>query len=341
MKITDLDFSYPEELVATERALPSRLMLVRGDEPAEISVRELKALFAPGDVLVINTTKVIKRRIFSQSGLEIFFLSRVEGCLDWTALCPSSRWKQNTKQFLPEGIELELVARGRPQIVRPSRELSDGYFEKNGELPLPPYIQKARGERHNRRDDAGSYQTAWAENPGSLAAPTASLHFSQADLADLRARDVEVCEVTLHVGLGTFLPVTTETLEEHEMHFEMSEIPQASWQKIQSARSRGHHIWALGTTVARTLESAAHGKLAPQGEASDYAFKGETNLFILPGFEYKVVDRLLTNFHQPQSTLLALVAAFSGLETVQRCYQWAIARNFRLFSYGDLSVWIR
>lgn len=368
MRVEDLDFPYPEHLVATERAAVSRVLLTRGlaETGAAAIIEELArglddllGYFESGDVLVINDTKVLRRRVFSESGLEILFLNASTDLREWSVLCPATRWKNGTTQILPCGVELELIARGRPQSVRASQPLTDAYFEANGDLPLPPYIQKARDERRNRDQDKTSYQTAWAERPGSLAAPTASLHFTTAHLDQLRAKGVKVEHVTLHVGLGTFLPVTAETLEDHVMHAEFAEIPQSTWEAILRAKAHGHHVWALGTTVTRTLESAARGLLdaadsdvicehvvdtrPPAGgpRTEPLAFFGDTKLFITPGYEFKVVDRLLTNFHQPRSTLIALVGAFAGLDTVKRAYAQAIEKNFRLFSYGDLSVWIK
>lgn len=354
MRIEELDYPYPESQVATERAARSRVLLTR--VPFQFQelgggLQELMEFFESGDVLVINDTKVLARRVFSQSGLEILFLNPVGDQLrEWSVLCPSTRWKDGVTQTLPGGVTLDLVSRGRPQTVRASQDLTPEYFEQNGDLPLPPYIQKARDERKNRSLDRSQYQTAWAEKPGSLAAPTASLHFSQDDLAKLRARGVKIEHVTLHVGLGTFLPVTSDTLEGHVMHAEFAEIPQRTWEAVLHAKASGHHVWALGTTVTRTLESAAQGLLSrvEPDVACEYVvgdspvlFFGETKLFIQPGYDYKIVDRLLTNFHQPRSTLIALVAAFAGLENAKRAYAWAIELGFRLFSYGDLSVWYK
>lgn len=379
MRVDELDFDYPENLVAVERAPVSRVMLCRAgaaldsglnsgsiETPKELAggLRELTDYFEAGDVLVLNDTRVNPRRVFTEAGLEILFLNPVSanssssaaaepgGEVDlktWHVLCPSSRWKNGAAQTLPNGVKLDLISRGRPQTVRAEEELTDAFFDQYGELPLPPYIQKARDERHNRSEDKSKYQTAWAEKPGSLAAPTASLHFSNEDLSVLREKGVEIVHVTLHVGLGTFLPVTVETLDDHVMHGEWAEIPVKTWTAIQNAKAKGHHVWALGTTVTRTLESAALGKLERadvwlEDKLVGTSFFGSTDLFIRPGFEYKIVDRLLTNFHQPRSTLLALVAAFAhptrGLETVKAAYAWAIQKNFRLFSYGDLSCWI-
>lgn len=338
MKITDLQFEYPEELVATEPQHPSRVMWVESVQaaPQEISFQELMQKIPAGDVLVVNNTKVLKRRVFA-GDVEILFLKQVSD-LEWEVLFPSKKYKLGECLELPLGVQMELIQKGRPQKVRLSQAVSEDYFQKVAELPLPPYIQKVRQDRHTVQADESWYQTAWAQKPGSFAAPTASLHFTQPDIEALKARGVFVLEVTLHVGLGTFLPVTADDLDDHEMHEEYAEIPAATWQKIQEQKSKGFHVWALGTTSVRTLESAAKGLLTAQ---ADGGFSGFTKLLIQPGFQWKVVDRLMTNFHQPESTLLALVSGFSSLEKVKACYSWAIERKFRLFSYGDLSVWLK
>lgn len=337
MKLTDLQFEYPEELVATQPHHPSRIMWVSLSEaePKEISYADLLGKIPSGDVLVVNNTKVLKRRVFS-GDVEILFLKQFSST-DWEVLFPSKRYKIGDKLALPEGISMELIEKGRPQKVRLSQAVGEDYFQLVAELPLPPYIQKARHDRHTVAEDDSWYQTAWASKPGSFAAPTASLHFSSSDISDLRIRGVKILEVTLHVGLGTFLPVTAADLNDHEMHEEYAEISAGTWAEIQTAKAQGARIWSLGSTSVRTLESAAKGLLKPDGQGG---FSGFTQLLIQPGFEWKVVDVLMTNFHQPESTLLAMVAGFSSLQKVKTCYQWAIERKFRLFSYGDLSVWI-
>lgn len=337
MKVTDLEFSFPEELIATAPQKPSRVMWVDPNgRPQEISIQDLLAKIPAGDVLVINNTRVLKRRVFS-GDVEILFLKQLNAT-DWEVLFPSKKYKLGSALELPLGLTMTLVEKGRPQKVRLNQEVSEEYFQKVAELPLPPYIQKARQQRHTVDSDESWYQTAWASQPGSFAAPTASLHFSGSDIAGLRQKGVKVCEVTLHVGLGTFLPVTAEDLDEHDMHEEYVEVPAEIWQAVQQAKGNQAKIWSLGTTTTRSLESVAAGLL--QGNA-ETGFRGFTKLLIQPGFDFKVVDFLLTNFHQPQSTLLALVAGFSSLEKVKACYQWAVERKFRLFSYGDLSCWAR
>jgi S-adenosylmethionine:tRNA ribosyltransferase-isomerase len=280
---------------------------------------------------------VIPARIFSMAEVEFLFL-RSTAPQHWEVLFPAQGHKVGDKWQLPEHVTVTLVQKGLPQVVHVSRDLDAKYFQRFGEMALPPYIQAARGQRHNRAQDALWYQTAWAENPGSVAAPTASLHFHKSDLQLLHERDVDTAFVTLHVGAGTFLPVRATHLQDHEMHREWAEIPAATLEKITAAKERGGRVWALGTTVARTLESHAAGLLQRQADGSS---AGLTQLFIFPPYHFQVVGGLLTNFHQPKSTLFALVAAFAGLERAKGVYAWAIERRFRLFSYGDLTAWIK
>lgn len=346
MRTESLDFPYPDHLIAADRPAAeshaSRVMWVESGEPRELvgGISALLEAIPVGDCLVINDTRVVKRRLFTlNTELEILFLAPLDSdARRWRVLCPSSRWRDGVVQTLPDGVGLKLVERGRTQVVESDQSLRDDYFETFGELPLPPYIQKARAERHQRQTDELHYQTQWAEKQGSLAAPTASLHFTGEDLKKLEARGVRVLRITLHVGLGTFLPVTVDDLNEHVMHSESVVISPEVWRELSTVRAAGGSVWAMGTTVARALESAACARLPGTAETG---FVGETDLLIQPGFQWRVVDRLLTNFHQPRSTLLALVASFAGLEIVKDAYAWAIAREFRLFSYGDLSVWIR
>ncbi len=285
--------------------------------------------FKPGDLLVINESKVIPARIFALDETEVLFL-RAQGADEWQVLFPARDFKIGEVLALPGGVKATLIQKGLPQVLRVHEALSADYFSVHGEMALPPYIQEARGERRNRALDAAYYQAAWAKNPGSVAAPTASLHFQKEHLRALESRGVQIARLTLHVGAGTFLPIKSETLEGHVMHGEIVDIPLETQNAIRNCKGR---VWALGTTVTRALEAWAIGDL-PEG-------RGETKLFIKPGFEFKIVRGLLTNFHQPKSTLLALVGAFAGLERVKSVYDWAVDRRFRLFSYGDLSAWLR
>lgn len=350
----DLQYDFPEELIAKEPIRPSRICsaLVNRDLGSfvtsfssavegplvaeEVNWEELLGFFQPDDVLVLNNTKVLKRRVFTSEGLEILFLNSLD-FIHWEVLFPSKRYKVGQQISLPGGVHFTLLAKGRPQKVKTSQALIESYFEAHGELPLPPYIQKARGERHTQEADESWYQTAWSEKPGSFAAPTASLHFTHANLNCLKQKGVHIESLTLHVGLGTFLPVKVNDLREHIMHKELVQIPQTVIVEIEKAKARGNRVWAMGTTVMRALEAYGAGHLKWEAESESYV--GQTDLLILPGFEFKMVNRLLTNFHQPESTLLALVMAFAGVKKVKEVYRWAIHHQFRLFSYGDLSVW--
>lgn len=341
MKISQLNFEFPEDLIAQYPIEQSRVMFV-DNCIQEISKNKLIENISPGDVFVINDTKVIKRRIYAKlpSDFEFLFLEDISNHHEskyvnrWSVLCKASAAKVN-EFILPEDIKLKIIEKGIPQIVEVSKNLDNSYFEKYGELPLPPYIQKARHKLHNIKQDEKWYQTQWAEVLGSQAAPTASLHFTIDDLNELKNKDVNIETLTLHVGLGTFLPVRVEDLNDHKMHHEDVEIPIHTWKTIQQAKREGHKVWALGTTVARALEACALNHL----ELSKNGYRGSTDLLIQEGFSFQIVDFLMTNFHQPQSTLLALVCGFVGYKRAMTAYHWAIKNRFRLFSYGDLSVW--
>lgn len=330
MKLSDLKYDYPEELIATSPSRPTRVMLVNPEgQPSEITISQLIEQIPAGDVLVLNDTKVLKRRVFAGE-LEILFLEELPNGQQ-KVLFPSKKFKAGDEITLPNGAKMKLLEKGLPQLVEVYPRLTESDFEKFGELPLPPYIQKARSARHNVEADESWYQTAWAVNPGSFAAPTASLHFTDADLKKLEAKGVKVLKITLHVGLGTFLPVKTENLDDHKMHAEVYDVPVDVWSEIEKAKATQHKIWALGTTVTRTLETVARTK----------ELSGASEILLQEGSEFLVVDRLMTNFHQPESTLLALVSGFSSLHTVKKNYAWAIERKFKLFSYGDFSAWIK
>ncbi|MEQ1878361.1 MAG: S-adenosylmethionine:tRNA ribosyltransferase-isomerase [Bdellovibrionia bacterium] len=344
MKVSELKFEFPEKLIALEPAPSSRVMWVDTHGPREINKDELLAAFSPGDVLVINDTKVVPRRIVLADGFDLLFL-RPTLDNEWEVLFLVKKLKGNVIN-LPGGITGELIEKGRPHLVKMSEPLTDEYFEKYGEPPLPPYLYRARGDQKSRPEEHGWYQSDWARAAGSVAAPTASFHLKKSDLETLRTNGVHVETVTLHVGAGTFLPVTVENLDDHIMHKENVVVPHKAWERITKAKLAGRKVWVLGTTAARAVESAAHGILGEFGIENSFGEKatfyaGETGLLIKPGFDFRITDRLLTNFHQPESTLLALVCGFAGPKSVMGAYKWAIEREFRLFSYGDLSVWIR
>ena len=330
------DYQVPEELIALQPQRPSRVLWSSGRSatpPCEISLENLLLeKFQPGDLLVINETAVLQRRIFAEDH-EILFLKQLSP-FEWSVLAPIKTRKIGEVLNLPGGLTARILEKGRPQKLQVSEELQESYFQQYGALPLPPYIQKARGQRHNQPEDSSWYQTDWARVPGSLAAPTASLHFSVQDLRTLQSRGVQIEKITLHVGEGTFLPIEG-SLETHRMHQEEVYISQTTAQNLLKARAEGRRIWALGTTVTRTLESFALGLIPERADG----FWGFTDLFIRPGHEWRLVGGLLTNFHQPQSTLLALVQSWAGKPRLQQAYHFAIEKRFRFFSYGDLSVW--
>lgn len=337
MRLEDLDFTYPPDLIAVEPSRPTRIAFCQGQKvPVEMNMEQMLERFQPGDLLVLNESRVVPARVFSLNQDEILFLKAV-GDRCWEVLFPARGLNLGAQIPLPGGVTASLKEKGLPQVLEVSVELSQDYFEKHGEVALPPYIQEARGERHNRTSDRAWYQSAWAERPGSVAAPTASLHFTSEHLQQLTLKGVELGKLTLHVGAGTFMPIRTDNVNEHQMHAEQVEIPLVLVNQIERTRAQGRRVWALGTTVTRSLESLAQGLLVKT--PSGYA--GESRLYIKPPYEFELVDVLLTNFHQPRSTLLLLVAAFAGLDEVKRNYQWAIERRFKFFSYGDLSVWCK
>jgi S-adenosylmethionine:tRNA ribosyltransferase-isomerase len=334
MKVSELDFSYPESLVGLSPRVHSRVLWVEpGNDPMEVTWRQFLNSFSAEDLIILNDTRVVPCRVFAPSGLDVAFLSQV-GSTSWQVLTSLKKWPKTGSLELPGGVMARITEGGRPQTIEVSQELTAEYFDKYGELAIPPYILKARGEQHMRPEDLTGYQTCFAEKRGSLAAPTASLHFKPEDLSHIKSRGVDVVTLTLHVGLGTFLPVDGEDLSQHKMHSEWVEVSPAVVTAIGKCRERGGKVWALGTTVTRALETWALKGLPDEG------FQGFTDLMIQPGFKFQVVDVLMTNFHQPKSTLLALVMAFAGVDRVKQSYAWAIQREFQLFSYGDLSVWL-
>jgi S-adenosylmethionine:tRNA ribosyltransferase-isomerase len=330
MKTSDFDYHLPEERIAyrpaAERQNSKLMVLDRGK--GEITHRkffELPGLLRAGDLLVLNNTRVIPARLFGRkkSGerAEILLVGKRDS-RTWTCLV------RNPKEGLV--IEFEGGPSGRlfsggggVWLVEFSGD-ADPYIESSGSMPLPPYIK-----REPDADDRVSYQTVYAEKPGAIAAPTAGLHFTPALLKEIERSSVRIAHVTLHVGIGTFKPVKTELVREHDMHPEFREIPRATADAVNAAKSGGGRVIAVGTTVLRTLESSVNesGEVVP--------CKGETGLFIVPGYGFRAADALITNFHLPRSTLLMLVSAFAGREFIFRAYNEALNRDYRFLSYGD------
>jgi S-adenosylmethionine:tRNA ribosyltransferase-isomerase len=334
MLVRDFDFELPGELIA-QRPRPrgeSRLFVIDA-APAyrHRSIADLPALLRPGDLLVVNDTRVIPARLFARrvgggGRVELLLVERLdERC--WECLVrPGRKARPGTRLELAPELDAEIAGEsgdGR-RLVRFSAPV-EPRLEELGHVPLPPYI-----DRPDEPEDRERYQTVWAREPGAIAAPTAGLHFSEELLAALAARGVERRAVTLHVGIGTFKPVTAELVHEHRMDAERWLVPEEAARAIAAARAGGRRVVAVGTTVVRTLESAAR-----EGGGEVRPGAGSTDLFIVPGFRFRVVDALLTNFHLPRSTLLMLVSAFAGRERVLAAYREAIAEGYRFFSYGD------
>lgn len=333
MLTKDFSFNLPEELIAQEPAAErgsSRLLVVdrASGELTHSTVARIASFIPEGAVMVFNDSKVRRARLFATNKtgakVEVLLLKRQADGL-WVAL--TTRMARQTVGIvlsLPEGLEAEVVeAREGERVFRFSRDIDDGYLERNGHLPLPPYIK-----RDDRPADADRYQTVYAREQGSAAAPTAGLHFTEEILATLRAKGVDTRFVTLHVGLGTFLPVRSETIEGHAMHEEEYTVSEATAQAVNQAKRDGRPVVAVGTTSVRTLESAWTDDGLRVGH-------GSTRIFIYPGYRFKVVDKLFTNFHTPESTLLMLVSAFAGKERILAAYDEAVRQRYRFFSYGD------
>jgi S-adenosylmethionine:tRNA ribosyltransferase-isomerase len=343
MQVADFDFELPEERIALRPAVPrdaSRLLVVRENGVREHHmVRDLPQLLRAGDVLVVNDTKVIAARLRGlrpsrdESGagakIEILLLKQIAPNA-FTALArPAKRLKQGDRvRFKTVSAAVKARSEGGEVELLFDREGPDllSAIDQEGETPLPPYIA---GKRAADARDVADYQTSYAVEPGSVAAPTAGLHFTSELLARLWDKGVVRQSVTLHVGRGTFLPVTADDTKNHRMHAEWAELKPQTAAALNAARASGGRIVAVGTTALRTLETAAgdDGALHP--------YTGETALFITPGYRFKAVDALITNFHLPRSTLFMLVCAFSGTATMKAAYAQAIAARYRFYSYGD------
>ncbi len=363
MKLSDFDYDLPEERIALRPARPrdaARLLVVAPGAAENFEdrfVRDLPDLLGPGDLLVLNDTRVIParlhaHRITAQGGrgrVELLLLRPLgeggggsedggrEG-VRWTALArPAKKCRPGSMLAIAgaEGVRVEVMARrdGGEVVVRFAAEDDlRRALTLAGEMPLPPYIAR---RRHPDARDTADYQTTFARRPGSVAAPTAGLHFTPALMEELAARGIRTARLTLHVGAGTFLPVKSADVREHRMHREYGEIDRATADLVNATRAAGGRIVAVGTTALRLLETAAD----EQGRV--HPFSGETDLFILPGHRFRMVDALMTNFHLPRSTLFMLVCAFAGTERMKRAYAHAVASGYRFYSYGDGSLLFR
>ena len=334
----DYSFDLPEHLIAQE-PLPdraaSRLMVVEraSGRIEHRHFRDVVGLIPTGDLLVLNVTRVIKARLLgsraSGAPAEILLLKPLsDGC--WEAMVsPGGKLRPGRRVHIGPGLDVEVleITDRRTRVVRLDTSLPvEEALDRYGHVPLPPYIARA-----DTPADASRYQTVYATERGSVAAPTAGLHFSTELLAELAGRGVQRADVVLHVGAGTFKPVEAEDPAEHVMHEESYMVPRATADAVAACRQRGNHVWAVGTTSVRTLESAATDSDGGHVRAT----QGDTRLFIRPPYRFRVVDHLITNFHLPRSTLLMLVAAFAGFDLTMRAYREAIDAGYRFFSYGD------
>lgn len=336
MRVADFDYDLPPELVA-QHPLPerggSRLLVLEDAAPEDARFAAVESLLRPGDLLVLNDTRVIPARLFGTRGsggrVEIL-VERIEAPTRVLAMVRASHApKVGTRLRLADAMTVEVIGREGAFFRLELLDHDDilALLKAHGRIPLPPYI-----EREPEAEDAERYQTVFAAREGAVAAPTAGLHFDDALLERLRASGVEITTVTLHVGAGTFQPVRSEDTASHVMHAEWVEVPSQACAAVAACRARGGRVVAVGTTCVRSLEAAAAGgELAP--------FQGETRLFIQPGYRFRVIDRMVTNFHLPESTLLMLVAAFAGYRRILAAYRHAVAQRYRFFSYGD-AMWL-
>ncbi|MCZ0953368.1 MAG: tRNA preQ1(34) S-adenosylmethionine ribosyltransferase-isomerase QueA [Rhodospirillaceae bacterium] len=330
MDRAEFHYDLPAELIA-QQPLPersaSRLLVVDGDSMADRRFGDLSRLLRAGDLLVLNDTRVIRARLRgrkSTGGRVEMLLERITGTRTATAQIKASRSPRAGSELrLANGFSARVLGR-RGSLFRLEFDSDiSPLLEAHGEVPLPPYIRRGAAP-----EDRARYQTVYARDDGSVAAPTAGLHFDPALLEALHERGVESAFLTLHVGIGTFAPVRTRRIEDHRLHSEWCRIRSALCARIQQARQQGGRIVAVGTTTVRALESAAiDGELKP--------IEGDTSLFIHPGFRFRVVDALITNFHLPESSLLMLVCAFAGRDRMLAAYRHAVAQRYRFFSYGD------
>ncbi|MGP9789464.1 tRNA preQ1(34) S-adenosylmethionine ribosyltransferase-isomerase QueA [Roseinatronobacter sp. NSM] len=346
MKLSDFDFDLPENLIATRPVRPrpaARMLLAQGDRFSDCHVQDLTTILRPGDLLVINTTRVIPARLTGQRPRDSAqgpVSAKIEVTL--TEPCPDGTWRALAKPLrklavgeavvFSETLQAQVVEKTPEDVVLRFNLEGDDFdlaLDRAGQMPLPPYIAGRRAADAQDRDD---YQTVFARDKGAVAAPTASLHFDAALMDALRDNGVNFAEVTLHVGAGTFLPVKTDDIRDHKMHAEWGQITAPAAQAIRDTKAAGGRVIPVGTTALRLIETAATapGQIAP--------WSGKTDIFITPGFQFRVADGLMTNFHLPKSTLMMLVSALMGADRIRAIYAHAIANQYRFFSYGDSSL---
>lgn len=336
MRVDEFDYHLPDSHIALRPLEPreeAKLLVVTPQALHDHQIKDLPTLLEPGDLLIFNDTKVIPARLFGLRGdmkCEVL-LHKQTGLDSWEAFArPLKRLRLGETIIFAPDFSAEIIARIDDHLelrFSASGAALIAQFERYGHMPLPPYIERAddSADRHD-------YQTIFAQKPGAVAAPTASLHFTEILMAQLAARGITTTKITLHVGAGTYQPVRVEDTNDHVMHAEWIDVPAATAALINATRAKGGRIVAVGTTVLRSLESAA------QADGVMLPFCGETKIFITPGYRFKAVDLLITNFHLPKSTLLMLVSAFAGMERMKTAYTHAIGQKYRFYSYGDCSL---
>jgi S-adenosylmethionine:tRNA ribosyltransferase-isomerase len=339
MRTSDFSFDVPEELIAQrppEHRGASRLLVVRRatGELLDRRIADLPELAPPRSIVVVNDTRVLKARLFGRArdtGARVEFLLLREQDGAWDAMVPRPARQRPGRTFdFPEGREGRIVAEsGAGRRVSFLPPIDEAYLDRNGHVPLPPYIK-----RPDEAADADRYQTVFAREPGSAAAPTAGLHLTTELIGRLNDRGIETAHLTLHVGLGTFAPIRTENVEDHVMHEELYTVPAETARAVAAALAQERTVLAVGTTVVRALESAADAAGADEIEGIRPGMRA-TRLFITPGYRFRVVGAMLTNFHTPRSSLLVLVSAFAGAQLMQEAYRKAVELRYRFFSYGD------
>lgn len=334
-KISDYDYHLPESLIAQfpkEDRESSRLLVAKGDEIEDKIFKDIIDYIEPGDLLVINNTRVLPARVFAhkETGGAVEIL--VERLLSETSFLAQTRASKSPKEgqiiYVEDQPVFKMVARDDSFFIFETVDGSAVFpiLEKMGHMPLPPYIVRDDSDFDKER-----YQTVFSKEKGAVAAPTAGLHFTKELMHAIEEKGASFVEVTLHVGAGTFKPVREEVLDQHVMHKEWISVPQSAIDRILATKAAGKRVIAVGTTVCRSLETAAL-------DGTLKAFEGDTNIFIKPGFEFHVIDALITNFHLPKSTLMVLVSTFMGYERIQKIYQHAVDDQYRFFSYGDAMI---
>ena len=334
MKLEDFDYLLPDQLIATQplsKRSNSRMLVLDNGKITDSNFANLLDYLSPGDLLVCNNSKVIPAQLdlVINNKIVSIQLDKQISKGTWSIFAkPGKKLKTDETYFLDKNLSFKVLEKdidGRIIIGFSDYSRFDSFLEKHGKTPLPPYIQKFHKPT---QDDKDTYQTVYAQYPGSVAAPTAGLHFDEETIEKLRSKNINLAYVTLHVGSGTFLPIKSENIKDHKIHSEYCEVSENTANLINQTKSKGGKVVAVGTTSMRTIEFSAKDGIV-------YPFKGECDLYIMPGYKFQIFDKMITNFHLPKSSLLVLVSAFSGHRNIKLAYEHAIKNKYRFYSYGD------